>query len=42
MRTETKTATSTWYIFNVQGVHTLIFTYVPYIIFGLHEETANF
>ena len=25
-----------------RGVHTLIFTYVPYIVIGLHEEPANF
>ena len=25
-----------------RGVHTLIFTYVPYIIIDLHEEPANF
>ena len=25
-----------------RGVHTLIFTYVPYIVIGLHEEPENF
>ena len=25
-----------------RDVHTLIFTYVPYIVFGLHEELASF
>ena len=25
-----------------RGVHPLIFTYVPYIVIGLHEELANF
>ena len=25
-----------------RGVHTLIFTCVPYIVIGLHEELANF
>ena len=25
-----------------RDVHTLIFTYVPYIVFGLHEEPASF
>ena len=25
-----------------RGVHILIFTYVPYIVIGLHEEPANF
>ena len=25
----------------LRGVHTLIFTYVPYIVIGLHEEPAN-
>ena len=25
-----------------RGVHTLIFSYVPYIVIGLHEESANF
>ena len=25
-----------------RGAHTLIFTYVPYIVIGLHEEPANF
>ena len=25
-----------------RGIHKLIFTYVPYIVIGLHEEPANF
>ena len=25
-----------------RGVHTLIFTYVPYIVISIHEEPANF
>ena len=25
-----------------RGVHTLIFTYVPYIVIGLYKEPANF
>ena len=41
-RTETKTVPSTWCIFNVQGCTQLIFTYVPYIVIGLHEEPENF
>ena len=41
MRTGTKTVPSTGYVFNVQGC-TPIFTYVPYIVIGLHEESANF
>ena len=28
-------------IFNVQGCTQLIFTYVPYIVIGLHEEPEN-
>ena len=25
-----------------KGIHTLIFTYVPYIVTSLHDEPANF
>ena len=48
MRTETKTVLSTWYIYiyfffsTFRGVHTLIFTYVPYIVISLHGGPANF
>ena len=42
MRTKTKTVPSTWYIFKVQKCTTLIFTYVSYIVIGLHEEPENF